>query len=162
MREDRRGRRSGGMILGDYSFKYLLYLAGGVLIIVIITFIITFISYRNKLQSSKESLINIDKISQVIPDEPQEESKSASIDIGKTIDEVISIMENSRTSGNNLRNNSGNTEKPTSAEIEEPKNEPPPDPEFTKPVEGEILLRFCKRQFDIFGNSSGMGTSFRY
>ena len=142
---DRRDRRNRIKGLSDYSFKYLLYLAGGVLVIVIITFIITFISYNNKLKSSQESIIALDNITKVMPDEIKEESKETSIDIAKTIDEVINIMENSNKAvQDNLKNSNQNITSQVSVTVEEPKVEPIPDPEFSMPVEGEIGQNFAK------------------
>lgn len=160
----KRGRRE--KIERNNNAKYLLYLSGGVLLIMIITFIIIFTIYKNKLKEYTYSGLTTEKIADLVPnnvenlDQRNEEIEQASADIGKSIKEVIdNINETKKEPENKVEklNTDANIEvekKAVSGKIkkdsasEEIKKEPPiikeKDPEFTRPVEGEIIRNFAK------------------
>jgi murein DD-endopeptidase MepM/ murein hydrolase activator NlpD len=121
------------------------------LLILVITFIATYISYNNKLKSSGESFIALNTIQENLANEIAN-STEASSDIGRSIDEAINVMENE--TGNVAVENEVKTEnqaKATSSanvtnesKPKETKPEPPKDPEFAEPVKGEIMKEFAK------------------
>lgn len=145
MERDRRARRNVNERASGIRFKHLIYLSGAVLLILIITSIITYMSYNRKLKSASDSLISLDKITEIISSEAEDlESSEASLDIGKTIDEAISLIEEKNKAKDNtnpINENSAITQ--TSTKVEEPIK----DPEFMYPVEGEIMREFAKDKF---------------
>ena len=48
------------------NFKYLLYLSGGVLLVIIVSFVITFMSYNNRLRNSSDNLFALEQITESI------------------------------------------------------------------------------------------------
>ena len=150
MREER-GRRGRREKKGDISFKYLLYLSGGVLFILVVTFIVTFISYNNKLKSSAEQFIGLENISGIVPNGGNDIMSSnilttqASSEIGKTINEAINSMESSNTTNTATSTNTTTSSIPKSNTGETNATpEPPKDPEFVKPVDGDVIRAFAK------------------
>ena len=148
----RRGRRE--LRQKSYS-RNLLFLVGGFLLLIILTFAITFAVYNNKLKNSTYSTLTAEKIAELVPNEIEdsdEKIEQASTDIGKTIEEAINTMENKiEENQNNITEE--NTEKTTSVQTEESNKqieevaEKPvviKDPEFIRPVEGEVARNFAK------------------
>lgn len=135
------------------KFKYLLYLSAGTLIIIILTFIITFIVYNNKLKDSAYKALQTEKIAQLVPND--EETESTSTDMGKTIEEVIKQTEEqvqNTIESAKIENNQPEEVKETTAEVEEPKEVIIKDPEFIIPIEGEIVREFAKDSL-IYSNT---------
>lgn len=153
----RRGRREK---VNNNNFKHLIFLSGGILLAIIITFIITFVVYNNKLKNSSYSSLTAEKIADLVPntDEYLNNTTSyieeASSDIGKSIEEAINDIEekdNSKKEATNTTKENSEKEKNTSNTTNEQKtkttNTEPvkvKDPEFSKPVEGEIVRGFAK------------------
>lgn len=153
----RRGRREK---VNNNNFKHLIFLSGGILLAIIITFIITFVVYNNKLKDSSYSSLTTEKIADLVPntDEYLNDTTSyieeASSDIGKSIEEAINDIEekdNSKKEATNTAKENSEKEKSTSNTTSEQKtkttNTEPvkvKDPEFSKPVEGEIVRGFAK------------------
>ena len=148
----RRGRRE--LRQKSYS-RNLLFLVGGFLLLIILTFAITFAVYNNKLKNSTYSTLTAEKIAELVPNDVEgdsQEVEQASTDIGKTIEEAINTMENKiEENQNNITEE--NTEKTTSVQTEESNKqieevaEKPvviKDPEFIRPVEGEVARNFAK------------------
>lgn len=148
----RRGRRE--LRQKSYS-RNLLFLVGGFLLLIILTFAITFAVYNNKLKNSTYSTLTAEKIAELVPNEIEdsdEKIEQASTDIGKTIEEAINTMEN-KIEENQNNTTEENTEKTTSVQTEESNKqieevaEKPvviKDPEFIRPVEGEVARNFAK------------------
>ena len=148
----RRGRRE--LRQRNYS-RNLLFLVGGFLLLIILTFVITFVIYNNKLKNSTYSTLTAEKIAELVPNEIEdsdEKIEQASTDIGKTIEEAINTMEN-KIEENQNNTTEENTEKTTSVQTEESNKqieevaEKPvviKDPEFIRPVEGEVARSFAK------------------
>lgn len=142
----RRGRREK---IENNNGRYLFYLAIGVLIIMVITFIVTFIIYRNKINKNNFSELTTEKIAELVPNETNSVLEQASVDIGKTIEEAVKEIEEK-----------SNKEEPKQEEEEVDVNEvmeetnaktdevtvdeKVKDPEFSMPVDGEILRNFAK------------------
>ena len=58
-----RGRREE---VRDNHFKYFIYLSGGVLLAIILTFVITLIVYNNKLKDSNYSALSTEEIADLV------------------------------------------------------------------------------------------------
>lgn len=148
----RRGRREK---VKENNFKNLLFLSIGVLFVILITFIITFIIYNNKLKNSNYSSLTTEKIADLVPntnnqlDEVNSYVEEASSDIGKSIEEVINSVENNAEKKNETKNDTSQKQteekqKSNTVAKQETKVEKVKDPEFTKPVEGEQIREFAK------------------
>ena len=147
----RRGRRE--LRQKSYS-RNLLFLVGGFLLLIILTFVITFVIYNNKLKNSTYSALTAEKIAELVPNDiesSEQDIEQASTEIGKTIEEVINTMENKIEENQN--DTEENIEKTTSVQTEENNKQTEEviekpvvikDPEFVRPVEGEIARNFAK------------------
>lgn len=146
MRRGRREKESNG-------FRHFLFLSGGIVLIMLITFVITFIIYNNKLKDSSYSSLTTEKIADLVPNtdgylnETNTYIEEASTDIGKSIEEAIqdidseeknvSKVEKKTEQENKISNNEQTKQTNT-------KSEKVKDPEFINPVEGEIIRGFAK------------------
>lgn len=153
----RRGRREK---VNNNNFKHLIFLSGGILLAIIITFVITFIVYNNKLKDSSYSSLTTEKIADLVPntDDYLNDTTSyieeASSDIGKSIEEAINDIEekeNSKNTTTNTTKESSEKEKTTTNTTSEQNTkatnaepEKVKDPEFSNPVEGENMRGFAK------------------
>lgn len=129
------------------NFKYLIYLSGGLVLVILITFAITFIVYNNKLKEANYSALTTEKIADLVPNNSEDlnqEFEQASADIGKSIEEAINNVEEN----NSQKESKQETEnkKVTQEKTKETNSEPVKvkDPEFAMPVEGEITRSFAK------------------
>ena len=150
----------------ENSFKRVLYIAGGILTISVIAFIAVFILYGGTKQKNTE----IAKFNTSIIDEYESNTvEETSSQMGKTVNE----MENEIASINNEISNEVNSEntedsseeekkyavntsktedktveqsqeQENTTESKEVKEEKEKDPEFIKPVEGDILRKYAK------------------
>ena len=148
-------------------FKKTLYFALAIFAIVLITFVITFVIYNNKLKKSISKSLQSQEIADLVPNYNDiYETESANLDIGKTIENIIEETEAKLANDNNYEqdkndnninyNNyniedvqetsiiSENTTEYTQEEIK--------DPEFIMPVEGEIIRDFAKDNL-IYSNT---------
>lgn len=141
----RRGRRQKKE---SNNFKYTLYLSGGILLVLIITFVATFITYNNKLKESTQGLIALEKTTDIVPNDTQlTNSEQASSDIGKSIEEAINSIEGNSTTDEELKQDVAEEKAKTESKVSNQntaKLEKPKDPEFVKPVKGEIVKEFAK------------------
>ena len=127
------------------------YITGGILLIAIATFVITFIVYSNQLDSDlyaldSEYLAQYNSMVEVADNN----TEAASSSIGKTVEESQNnineneinntITENENT--NKTNTNTNKTEKSSTKKETTPKVEK--DPTFSKPIEGEIIKEFAK------------------
>lgn len=167
MRRETRKRENKG------NNRNILYLGGSLIGIGIISFVITFILYGNKME--EQSDISSQKIATLVQ-EAASDSQSASSQMGKTVEEStneIANVENTITnrtntnkeSSSNVTNNvnttkSNNTVETTKKDTETKKEdtnttttdkkeeqqttEEQEDPKFVKPVEGEISKEYAK------------------
>jgi len=152
----RRGRRE----KVNNNFKHFVYLSGGIVLVMLITFIATFVVYNNKLKESSYSALTTEKIADLVPNtddylnETTNYIEQASSDIGKSIEEAINDIEEKEEVVTNTTNTTEKQtvekEKNTEANIEEKTKETSvepevvKDPEFSMPVEGEIMRGFAK------------------
>ena len=146
----RRGKREK---VNNNNFRYFVFLSGGVLLVIFIAFIITFIVYNNKIKNSTYSVLTTEKIADLVPntDEYLNENvnfiEQASTDIGKSVEEAINEMEEKQTNITKEENTEKEDNKKTNKEEIKETNAQPQvikDPEFLYPVEGEIIRGFAK------------------
>lgn len=150
----RRGRRA--LKEKNYS-KNLLFFTGGIILVIILTFVITFIVYNNKLKNSTYSTLTAEKIAELVPNDTEssnQDVEQASTDIGKTIEEAINTMENNIEENKLEENTQEIQETTTTQEVEAEINKKVEeatekeivvkDPEFIIPVEGETIRSFAK------------------
>lgn len=167
MRRETRKRENKG------NNRNILYLGGSLIGIGIISFVITFILYGNKME--EQSDISSQKIATLVQ-EAASDSQSASSQMGKTVEEStneITNVENTITnttntnkeSSSNITNNvnttkSNNTVETTKKDTQNQKEdtnttttdkkeeqqttEEQEEPKFVKPVEGEISKEYAK------------------
>lgn len=145
-----RGRRAknNGMV----SSKYMIYISLVVLIGMIATFFVTLFIYNKKMKNNQFSELTAEKIAELVPNENNSELEQASIDIGKSIEEVVKQVEESVEEKNvdekqeNIQE--GAQEENIKVTNIEPQEDPEPvvikDPEFSMPLEGEISKNYAK------------------
>jgi len=135
------------------GLKKVLWIYGGMLLILVIACIVVYMVYNNKVkESARQSLLAAEKITELVPNNT-DILEQASTEISKTINEVIEetakqIEENiANEVETNVEAESNETE--TSSIQEEAQNtepvvveEPVKELEFMYPVEGEILKGF--------------------
>ncbi len=156
-RENRRNQVEEGL-----DTKKMLYITGSVLALAVIVFVITFLLYSNKLNSSTElGKLNTNSIGNI-------KSEETSTSYGRTVNEMQNEVTNTAntnsttnetnvnsTSSNNEKTNSNtskvavNTSSSETKKTDETKTdnskktEKVPDPEFKKPVSGDIMKEFA-------------------
>ncbi len=146
----KRGRRE--KIERNSNIKFLVYLSGGIALIMLLTFIITFVVYNNKIKNTDYSTLTTEKIAELVPNETNIELEEASTDIGKTIEEVINTAEKQTESAKEktteqtekemkVEETDKTKEKTVQTNVEPVKIK---DPEFAMPVEGEIMRNYAK------------------
>ena len=152
----RRGRRE-RISNNNNAFKHFAFLSGGIVLVIFITFVITFIVYNNKIKESSYSALTTEKIADLVPNteeylnENNDYIEQASTDIGKSIEEAINEIEdkekiestkeeNVKIKETNAKNNNSKEE----IKVAKVETELIKDPEFIKPVEGEIMRGFAK------------------
>lgn len=142
----RRGRREK---IEKNNIKYLFYSAIGVLFVIVITFIITLIIYKNNIKKTNYSELTTEKIAELVPNETNSILEQASVDIGKTIEEAVKEIEGKEEEQEQIQvqetEQSVNDEtEETNAQTNEVVEETVKDPEFSMPVEGEIIRNYAK------------------
>ncbi len=120
------------------GLKKILFIYGGVLLVLIATCIIVYTMYNNKIkESAKQSLLAAEKLTELVPNDFVEETTS---EISKTINEVLEQSQNlveeteNEVSEETVITNEVQEEQET-AVIEEPVKK---ELKFEYPVEGEI------------------------
>jgi len=172
MRRDNRRRDNEGV-------KTLMYATGSIILLVIISFIIGFMFFNNKIEDdANNSQFSTSKISDLVPNviTNQIDSEEASSMVGKTVNELQNDIDNSTANTIETQETTApeeDTTKPTtSKEVEnntveeETSNKPvdetevqasqeqetKPDPVFVKPVEGDIIREFAKDKL-VYSNT---------
>lgn len=144
----------------DNDFRKLMLWAIGVLIIALITFIITFTVYNNKVKNeSRVSQLNSKKIGELVPSlQTNESTEEASTFIGKSINEAKETGENIEQENNipryeeedNTKQDNNIQDKNTASEQERSSSENKENEaqkkelNFKMPVDGEIVTEFAK------------------
>ena len=128
------------------------FITGGILLLAIATFIITFIVYSNKLDNDLYSFDSeyLAQYTNTISDNSNlnddKDTAIASSSMGKTVEESQK-EENNNTKENTIKET--NTSKTTSQKSSNKttssnKNKVEKDPTFVKPIEGEVLKEYAK------------------
>ena len=144
-----RGRREK---VSNNNFKYLVLLAGGIVLIMFITFIVTLVIYNNKLKNSNYSSLTTEKIADLVPNVENNTTsyvEEESSEIGKSIEEVINTMEQKNEETNNSKTENIIKEETTNSKEETIETNTKPvqevkDPEFILPVEGTLMREYAK------------------
>ena len=128
------------------------FVTGGILLLAIATFVITFIVYSNKLDNELYAMDSdyLSKYNYITDNNG--DTASASTSIGKTVEESKNSITNNETNTventvkDNVTTNSTNTTKKeiTKTTSSTNKNKVQKDPEFVKPIEGEISKEYAK------------------
>ena len=140
---------------GKVNSNKTVFITGGILLLAIATFIITFIAYSNKLDNNlfsfdSEYLAQYSNTTEdnksVISDK---ETASASSSVGKTVEESEKEIKNETAKTTNTIKET-NTSKVTikkninTTNSTSTKGKTEKDPTFVKPIEGEILKEYAK------------------
>ena len=157
MRRD--GNRRLFNVNSENETKKMLYISGIILAVVIFAFIITFIIYGNTLKNDEElAKINSKRITDLGLVGSNIQSEQTSSSMGKSVNEVkeeINNTQNNKQDSTKIAINTSNMEKENiqNTQVEENKNEvkttnnkpvEEKEPEFTKPVQGEVVKDFAK------------------
>lgn len=129
------------------------FITGGILLLAIATFVITFIVYSNKLDNSLYSFDSeyLAQYTNTISDDSNlnndKQTTSASSSIGKTVEESEKETNNNNTKENIAKETNTNkvsTQNNSNKTPSNNKNKVEKDPTFVKPIEGEILKEYAK------------------
>lgn len=135
-----------------FNSNMTVYITGGVLIVAIATFIISFMVYSNRLDGDLYALDSeyLAKYNYITTEDNN--TTSASSSIGKTVEEAqntnaingsnTNVTKENNVSNNNVNNNLVTTKNTTNKSTTNKKTEK--DPTFQKPIEGEISKEFAK------------------
>lgn len=162
----REGRRRIENMGGD--FKKISYIAGSILSVAVIAFVVTFFVYGNRLKNNTE----LAKMNTSIMDSYTQNVEETSLEFGKTINAVEGTMTNNikqpdteeitnttkyavntshieeamQTSTQKVTETKENTTSThtTNEKTDEKKDDVVKDPEFVMPVKGEIAREFAK------------------
>ena len=129
---------------GINHFKNVLYWSAGIIVILLVGLIISFIFYNRNLNNNLNSDAE-QKLSEILEESYDPDTESASTEIGKTVEESKAETEN--IVQNEVNTNSINTKSTKNETVVEQKKEDVkqnPDPTFIKPVEGDILKEFAR------------------
>ena len=159
--------------------KTLMYATGSIILLVIISFIIGFMFFNNKIEDdANNSQFSTSKISDLVPNTitNQIDSEEASSMVGKTVNELQNDIDNSTANTIETEETTApeedTTKQTTSTEVENntveeetsnkpvnetevqasPEQETKPDPVFVKPVEGDIIREFAKDKL-VYSNT---------
>lgn len=170
-RENRKQARDNGL-----DFKKILYISGSILALAIIAFVVTFLTYGNKLEQNTK----MSKLNTSIVDNYAENTEEASSQFGKTVNEMSNeitsensitnetnttkyavntsqtenkVTEKSTTSTNKTTTNTAKTQTNTS-KTENKEQKKIEDPTFKMPVSGEIIKEFAKDKL-VYSNTLG-------
>ena len=82
----------------DNSFRNLLFIYGGTILVLVITCLVVYAVYNNKLQKTAQSMLSAEKITALVPntnslDINTDEIKKASTELSKNIEEAKNEME---------------------------------------------------------------------
>ena len=146
----KRGRREKFESKGNG--RYFLYLSIGILLVMVVTFIVTFSIYNSKLKNSDYSELTAEKIAELVPNDTNLDLEQANTDIGKSIEEVVKQVEKENDSlKEETKQEEQIIEEKQVAEETIPEtvttNVEPikvKNPEFSMPLEGETYRSFAK------------------
>ncbi len=168
-RDNRRSQIDEGL-----DAKKMLYIIGSILSLAVIVFVITFLIYSNELEKSTQlGSLDTNNIGTI-------KAEDASIDYGKTVNEMQNEITNEVANNDDIEENKSsgtntvdkiaiNTSvnqtdtKPKNEETKpEEKEEKIPDPEFQKPISGDIIKEFAENKLvysstlDVWSTHNGI------
>lgn len=127
-----------------------IFIVGGVLILAIVTFIVTFIAYSNKIEDDLYSYDSeyLSQYTNTLDINLNKEAEAASSSIGKTVEEAENVIKMETYNANQTlinTNKNETTKTNTTTQTEKKKNnEKEKDPTFQAPVDGEVLKEYAK------------------
>lgn len=129
------------------GLKKVLIIYGGMLLVLIITCIVVYTIYNNKIkESARQSLLATEKMTELVPND--DILKEASSEISKTVNEILeetatqTIEEEESITETNIEQDSIEPET-QNTEIAVISEEPVKELEFIYPVEGEVVKEFA-------------------
>lgn len=163
MRRNKRKDRS-----SSDGIKNIIFMSGGILLLAVIAFIITFILYSNNLEKkSNNGKLSTQKIAELVPEEDTQKTMQTSSQEGKNIaeaekeksqkstNEIIKTATNikeetqekkkvNKINSNKKESQKSNNKVSSKTSTEKPKKEQEKEITFMKPVDGEIIKGFAK------------------
>ena len=145
-------RRNARQRNNDTIFKNFMFWSGSILLLAVIAFGITYAIYSNKVKNeARVSKLNSRSIGELVPSLQieNEDIQSASVQIGKKVNEVQENIENDILENNEeevIENKLETESVQKQTEVDEPKQtqDLKKDLSFKMPVEGEIIKEFAK------------------
>lgn len=174
MRRDKRRKEEEDGLSG----KKMLYIVGSILALAVIAFVVTFLIYSSKMDNDPQ-IANIRDNDEIIGEIKQSEPTSTSY--GKNVEEMQK-SEEKKVNENKMAINTNNVEKPKNnektnkekinqvkapkqnsgkEEVKENKKEEKvvvKDPEFKRPVDGEIIKEFANNKL-VYSNTLDVWTT---
>jgi len=141
MRRERRNMQR------DNSFRNLLFIYGGTILILVTTCLVVYAVYNNKLQKTAQSMLSAEKITALVPNTNSlaistDEIQEASTELSKTIEEaqneIVSIEEEK------VEETTTEVVEKVEKTEQEPVVEEKKELKFIYPVEGEIIKEYSK------------------
>ncbi len=163
MRRNKRKDRS-----SSDGIKNIIFMSGGILLLAVIAFIITFILYSNNLEkNSNNGKLSTQKIAELVPEEDTQKTMQTSSQEGKNVaeaekeksqkstNEIIKTATNikedtqekkkvNKINSNKKESQKSNNKVSSKTSTEKPKKEQEKEITFMKPVDGEIIRGFAK------------------
>lgn len=163
MRRNKRKDRS-----SSDGIKNIIFMSGGILLLAVIAFIITFILYSNNLEkNSNNGKLSTQKIAELVPEEDTQKTMQTSSQEGKNVaetekeksqkstNEIIKTATNikedtqekkkvNKNNSNKKESQKSNNKVSSKTSMEKPKKEQEKEITFIKPVDGEIIRGFAK------------------
>ncbi len=135
----------------DIGFRNLMFWTGGILLITVIVFGITYAIYNSKVRNeARVSQLNSKKIGELVPSlqiVEENETEAASVTIGKTVDEIKNTEvddTNNDTEESNKQLEEVALPEDKEDENEQIREETKKELKFIVPVEGKIIKEFAK------------------
>ena len=154
----RENRKNKGM-----NSNTLVYISGGVLAVAIVTFIITFIAYSNRLNSNSSGILGTEYLSSSMEDNSIENTAQASTEIGKSVEESKNETSNNMilkeqleneytdvTNNDNITKQTANTENDTDKKKDKIVDD---EPNFESPIEGAEIIKEYARDNLIYSET---------
>jgi len=141
-------RRERRIMQRDNSFKNLLFIYGGTILVLLITCFVVYAVYNNKLQKTAQSMLSAEKITALVPntnnlDISKDVIEEASTELSKSIEEAKNEIANQEPE-KVVEDNKPEIVEKVEEKIEEPVVEEKKELSFIYPVEGEIIKEYSK------------------
>jgi len=132
----------------DNSFRNLLFIYGGAILVLVITCLVVYAVYNNKLQKTAQSMLSAEKITALVPnnngiDIGTDTIEQASTDLSKSIEEVKNEIEKIEEE-EKVEETATEVVEQVEETIQEPVVEEKKELKFIYPVDGEIMKEYSK------------------